>query len=1166
MTVRPILGRTSRDSDGMTILNSLSVALIRLGLHLQMVGFRRELNQRLDDGTVELWANKYGLDEDGCVCSEAACSQPLRRRLMATSAEKAASILSGAGRSKSDQAPSGKASEKAKAILGTSAADKAAAILGDSGGSAKKGKSTNPVVAVLGALDTGRRGVAAVLKELDDLVPGTGRDRAKSDGFSLADIPANFRQNIGAGDLVDTGNKWVDRGVGLAGDIATDPLSYLTLGAAPAAQASAKAEAILNAAAKAGRSIGKEEVARALTKAAAESGDKSLTELAAKVARRGTGSLTAEEAAHVGIRQGAQFGVGTAKVTLPGTGGLARAVDAATGPIKDAVYGGKLAGRLENVLNAVDPSNKLSRTGLPRAEALSAEGPLKKLVLVDQTRLARGEARALAVSSRKELEDISTRYKGLNPEALRRVVQGESAKTATERAAAADVRTLLERVRSEASRLARKDVGHLDDYLPVTFSDDLRKLVSAKRGTSLSATPRAVKERKVFVAGGKFLGVTLEGANPQQVLDHAERVAREKLGDGAVELFEKNPFKLIDRYIGGMERFAADHALAARLGTTVDEVTGVRASGLGPRLDNAAEVHRIERDAEVVNPLLTQGSPNRPDQALTVVSEEHDLRLDAEELWHSAELAASAGDHGPAAIAALEASAKAELASTPPVSADQMRAVFEDGHKVTDTAVAGLKLLSAGDDQWVAESLTNLWKAGAFTEKGWFLNAFDKVTSVWKGLAILSPGFHVRNYSGGIFNNALAGVDIGSYKVFATEWSAFRKATDAAVMGGATRATAEQAALRAVDGQYREAFEAMRQYGLLGSSTGRDFADVAGKTSQNRVLAANRKASTAVENNLRGTLFLDRMLKGASTEDALGAVGTYHFFYDETSPFFQSFVKRAVPFATWSRFNFPLQLEGIARKPGLYSRFTHLANNVELGGEDGEEPPAWMQSLMAIKSPFLAPGGRQLFLTPDLPFRDLGETFDTGKLKASLNPLAKVALEASAGKRFFSDTQFKRGDQETPTTWVPVVAALYALGPLTKHLGLPSIKRDGTSFTLNDADVNKIESLIPVLGRLKRLAPSDDRSQAKAFSSWLSFAFGISTQTIIDNADAVTAASGVLGSKARTKAAVTASRPTSTRTPSGTPKSSGIRPSGSGAPTNAVIAGSYNAKPYQGGT
>jgi hypothetical protein len=108
--------------------------------------------------------------------------------------------------------------------------------------------------------------------------------------------------------------------------------------------------------------------------------------------------------------------------------------------------------------------------------------------------------------------------------------------------------------------------------------------------------------------------------------------------------------------------------------------------------------------------------------------------------------------------------------------------------------------------------------------------------------------------------------------------------------------------------------------------------------------------------------------------------------------------------------------------------------------------------------------------------------------------------------------------------------------------------------------VNKIESLVPVLGRLKRLAPSDERSQAKAFSSWLSFAFGISTQTIIDNEAAVTAASNTMGGKSKTKAAETAA-PRKVA-PSQVKPLTGIRPSGSGAPRNAVIAGTYGAVRY----
>ena len=57
-----------------TLLTHGSVLFLRLGLFLRVVAFRRELTN-LDNGTLELWGNRYGLDEEGCVCSEAACSQ-----------------------------------------------------------------------------------------------------------------------------------------------------------------------------------------------------------------------------------------------------------------------------------------------------------------------------------------------------------------------------------------------------------------------------------------------------------------------------------------------------------------------------------------------------------------------------------------------------------------------------------------------------------------------------------------------------------------------------------------------------------------------------------------------------------------------------------------------------------------------------------------------------------------------------------------------------------------------------------------------------------------------------------------------------------------------------------------------------------------------------------
>lgn len=1066
-----------------------------------------------------------------------------------TAAERADAILNG-GRTSSGRSRSS-ASSRAAAILEgkgsstrSSAASRANAILGTSTPSASKGK-TNVVLSVLSALDTGRRGVTAVVKELDDLVPGITRgDRAAATGFKLSDIKKNYDQNVGAGDLVQSGPLNYRRAVGFLGDVAVDPLSYLTLGAAPLAKGAAKGANI----------VSKDEVARKALKIAAESGDEGMAEVASRVARRGTGALSAEEAATLGIRQGAQLGFKNAKVTIPGTGAVARAANTVSplGLAADKlVYGAGVGGAVGRALNAIDPGNKLSRTGLPRAEAFSPEGPIQRLLLVDQARLAKGEARAMAQGARQSLESIiQTRGKDVaTSRQLWESLQGAAPANAGVAAAVSDIRKLMDNTRQEASRLAGRELGYVDSYLPVTFGKELRALLDEKRGTGTRlAKTKPEKQRKVFVEGGKFLGETLHGATPSDVLAHAERVAKDKLGDDALTLFETNPAKLIDRYIRGVERFAADHGLARRLGTTLDDVRSVEASGLGPRLDNARRLADVATDT----------SPSR--------IEERELRAQAEALWERADELAQAGDHVPASVATLEADALAEMATTPALSDEAFRSAIEDGTKVTDTAVAALKVLSGNDAKWVGEALLNLQKANAFVDSGWFVKAFDKATNTWKSFAILSPGFHARNYAGGIFNNALAGVDGDSYRLFATNYSRYRQAFKE---GGPRKA------LDAVDEEYRDAFAEMQRVGLFNSTTGRDFADVtdqgAGWLQNNRLQRLNRKGATGVENNLRGTLAFDRIKKGASIEDALGAVAKYHFQYDEVSPFFRNYVKRAIPFATWSRFNLPLQIEGIARKPGLYTRFVHLAHNIEMGQDDndpttiGEAAPSWMKSLMAIKSPFLSPGGQSMFLTLDLPFRDLGESVSMDKLKSQLNPLAKLPLEASAGKKFFNDVPLR----DTPAqnyggTRQWILAPLYVLSPVLSRVGGPKVSRKDGEFVISDRDANKVETLIPMLGQMKRLLPADEKSQEKALSSWLSYALGISTQTLVESSALVAEASREMSK--RTRRTTGTSGPVEDDTPTvRAPRSAGIRPQGKNAPRNAIIYGTQNAKPYRGG-
>lgn len=76
----------------------------------------------------------------------------------------------------------------------------------------------------LEALDYGRRATISSLKE--------AYDYGKTGEFSTEDLRKQISDpTFGVGKFVNTGNKWADRGLGFAGDVALDPANLLTLGA-----------------------------------------------------------------------------------------------------------------------------------------------------------------------------------------------------------------------------------------------------------------------------------------------------------------------------------------------------------------------------------------------------------------------------------------------------------------------------------------------------------------------------------------------------------------------------------------------------------------------------------------------------------------------------------------------------------------------------------------------------------------------------------------------------------------------------------------------------------------------------------------------------------------------------------------------------------------------
>jgi hypothetical protein len=82
-------------------------------------------------------------------------------------------------------------------------------------------------------------------------------------------------------------------------------------------------------------------------------------------------------------------------------------------------------------------------------------------------------------------------------------------------------------------------------------------------------------------------------------------------------------------------------------------------------------------------------------------------------------------------------------------------------------------------------------------------------------------------------------------------------------------------------------------------------------------VAAGRKVSSSIEDFVRGAQFQGLIRQGYAPEMAGEIVDKIHFDYENLARFEKNVMRRAVPFYTFMRKNLPLQLETLATRPGI---------------------------------------------------------------------------------------------------------------------------------------------------------------------------------------------------------------------------------------------------------
>jgi hypothetical protein len=311
----------------------------------------------------------------------------------------------------------------------------------------------------------------------------------------------------GAGQIIDsTGNEWADRAIGFAGDVATDPTTYLTFGATAAAGRGARTATAAKAAMQ---GLGDDVVSRAA---------------------KGAAFLTDQERVLLGLDKA---GVRFAGKRIPGTAGVSNAVGQTLGTARRAVTTSRPWQTIARNPEYLKQAGRVLETGV----AEGAMTPTAAASLFAWDEAYRAISKTVSGPAQHQAKEILMK---LDENARRELTH------AMERGEAAALRPLLDDLLGKA-RDAGVHVGDIENYMPHFWTDQARAVLA---------------DRPILDASGKHVTVDLtkeSGVTLERSLRGGEYTIGGKtvdLGDGSIDSINKALNKAFPD--AGVERWLED--------------------------------------------------------------------------------------------------------------------------------------------------------------------------------------------------------------------------------------------------------------------------------------------------------------------------------------------------------------------------------------------------------------------------------------------------------------------------------------------------------------------------------------------------------------------------------------------------------------------------------
>jgi hypothetical protein len=398
---------------------------------------------------------------------------------------------------------------------------------------------TRTVLEPLKVLDIPRRVVISGGKELYDLSAG-------NNNASWGDFVEQVKDpSFGVGKFANTGNKWLDRAVGFAGDVAFDPMTYVTLGAGKFAGAG-----------------GRIQLAEQLAlKGASE-------ELVQKAGMRGLTGLTAAERAAYDLPKAGLFFGGANGIRIPGTEVLGEGVGRALSKTRVGLGSTKIGGvarRFRSDERLLNLTEKL----LAGKGTISAIDAAKTYGATVSRNAAEGYVAAQLGQDFAKVKDLIGSVP--DPAAVTHALE----RGAWDEHPAVEATAKLFESWWDRMDKAGVKVGQLPNYAPRVWTDEGRALLTETNKFAEDArklfgvqvnelrSPSAVRSRTFKIIPGEVYEVAGKKLTfADNTIKEINSVFQREFG---VKVLEDDITKLIPKYAGDVSRAVGNQEFARRL-------------------------------------------------------------------------------------------------------------------------------------------------------------------------------------------------------------------------------------------------------------------------------------------------------------------------------------------------------------------------------------------------------------------------------------------------------------------------------------------------------------------------------------------------------------------------------------------------------------------------